>query len=809
MYEMMLRRELSLHRRKIVGEYVKDIKGLSMRPRINRLKDAMFDERRYLSIEQAVIITRIYKEYPEDPVCLKRARALAAALEEMTIRIDPGELIVGNRTPGIRGGVVFPESGLSWLNEEIDTLETRVQDRFFVREEDKRVFRDDIYPYWHGKSLEDVIASRIGREIHDIKRIVKINQKDHAQGHICPDTEKWLKEGPSGIIERVLIMSKREGVDTSWYDSVIMTLEGAKTFMLRYAELASDLADSNDISSKDKDDMLHVSEVCRALAERPPETFHEALQSLWFLYVILQMESNASSFSPGRMDQYLYPYYEQDVSSGRITKEDALELIETLWLKFNQIVYMRNKDGAHYFAGFPIGFNIAVGGQDLEGNDASNELSFLFLKAQEHIGLPQPNLSARVFEGSSEELLNMCSTVISKGSGMPQIFNDESVIPSLERVGISHEDAVNYAIVGCVELTTHGNNLGWSDAAMFNLAKVLELTLTGGQCLIDKVNKGCSTGALTDYQTFSELEDGFREQIDRYIRRMITCCEVVEQLHAEILPSPFLSSVINDCIERGMDVTAGGAHYNLSGIQVIQPANVADSLAALKKLVFDEQRVSKKELLEALRDDFEDNELLRQILLNKSPKYGNDVPWVDELGNSWITYFSDRLREYRNWRGGPYHSGMYTVSAHVPMGKNVGASPDGRHSGTPLADGGMSAVYGRDMHGPTALLRSVNRIDSINGSNGTLLNMKFSPDFFRDRGGIERFGGFLRAFAHHRIHHVQFNVLSSDDLLRAKEHPEQYKNLTVRVAGYTAYFTELAGDLQDEIIKRTTYTDIS
>jgi formate C-acetyltransferase len=789
-------------------DFVEDIKGLSMSPRIELLKEAMLDKRRYLSIEQAEIITRIYKQHADEPVCLKRARALSAALEEITIRINPGELIVGNRTPGIRGGVVFPESGLSWLNEEMDTLETRVQDRFAVREEDKKIFREKIYPYWQGKTLEDVIQSKIGREIQDIKRIVKINQKDHAQGHICPDTERWLKEGPSGIIERALTMRDRDGADTTWYDSVVITLEGAKAFMLRYAALADDLAGNTKALKDGIDDLHTVSEICRALAQRPAESFREALQSVWFLYVILQMESNASSFSPGRMDQYLYPFYKKDVESGKITKECALELIEALWLKFNQIVYMRNKEGAHYFAGFPIGFNIALGGQDQEGNDASNELSFLFLKAQELIGLPQPNLSARVFEKSPEDLLQICSLVISKGSGMPQIFNDESVIPALEHVGISHEDAVNYAIVGCVELTSQGNNLGWSDAAMFNLVKVLELTLTGGECLIDKVQKGCSTGTLVDYQTFSELEDGFREQIDRYIRRMITCCEVVEQLHAEILPSPFLSSVINDCLERGLDVTAGGSHYNLSGIQVIQPANIADSLATLKKLVFDEQRIDKKELLEALKNDFEDNELLRQLLLNKVPKYGNDVEWVDELGNKWISYFANQLKEFRNWRGGPYHAGMYTVSAHVPMGKNVGATPDGRHSGTPLADGGLSAVYGRDMQGPTALLRSVNRIDSINGSNGTLLNMKFSPDFFKERGGIDRFAGFLRAFAHHRIHHVQFNVLSEKDLLQAKKYPEKYRSLTVRVAGYTAYFIELASDLQDEIIARTTYTGI-
>ncbi|MGI6125091.1 MAG: glycyl radical protein, partial [Acetivibrionales bacterium] len=593
----------------------------------------------------------------------------------------------------------------------------------------------------------------------------------------------------------------------SFYESVIIVLEATQTFMKRYGELARQMSE-DPINSVNKQSLSEVSRICFKLADNPAESFHEAIQSLWFLYVILQMESNASSFSPGRADQYLYPYFRKDLDSGILNLDKALEIIEALWLKFNQIVYMRSSSSAKYFAGFPIGFNVACGGQTLDGKDACNELSFLFLKAQEHLGLPQPNLSARLFSGSSDDFVEECSRVIGLGSGMPQIFNDESIIPALKKRGISHEDATNYAIVGCVELTTHGNNLGWSDAAMFNLVKALELTLNNGVCLLTGTQMGLQTGYITDYKTFEELEEAYKKQIDHFVDRMISACDVVDRLHAEVLPSPFLSCVIDDCIDKGIDVTAGGAHYNLSGIQAIQAANVADSLAVIKKCVYEDNIISAQELLTLLQTNYDGREDLRQWFINKVPKYGNDISWVDEIANKWIEYFVEKLTHYTNARGGIYHAGLYTVSAHVPMGQNVGASADGRLAKDPLADGGMSAMYGRDQNGPTALLKSVSKIESSHGSNGTLLNMKFLPEFFKTPGGIKKFASLLRTFVNLHINHVQFNVLRKEDLLAAKKNPEKYRGLTVRVAGYTAYFTELADDLQNEIIARTSYGEI-
>ncbi|MDR2552321.1 MAG: formate C-acetyltransferase/glycerol dehydratase family glycyl radical enzyme [Treponema sp.] len=797
------------------------MQDLTMTERIFRLKSRLYREDRFVSIEQARIITESYQAHEGEKRILQRAYALGAALEQIGIEIDRDEMILGNRAPGIRSGIVFPESGSTWVDRELESLSTRPQDPFRVREGDAELFRSAVKPYWEGKSLEDILRRDAGTIIDEIAPVVKINQKDHAQGHICPDCALWLARGPAGFqadAEAALAAvsaAAGNGADAAdradFYRAVTLVMKAARRFMVRYAELAEERkAAWPELWAE----LEENARICRVLADRPPESFREAIQSLWFLLVILHMESNASSFSPGRMDRYLYPFYKNDVDSGRLTKAGALEIIECLWIKFNEIVYMRNRHSAKYFAGFPIGFNIAIGGQDEEGRDYSNDLTFLFLKAQEHLGLPQPNLSVRLHRGSSEELLHEAVRVVSRGSGMPQFFNDEAVIPALENLGIAKAHARDYAVVGCVELTTQGNNLGWSDAAMFNLNKALELTLTGGRDLLTGKRIAPDRGNLAAYGSFDELEAAFAAHLDWYIEKMIRCCEAVEKAHEDLLPTPFLSAVVKDCMARGLDVTAGGALYNLSGIQMIQAANLADSLAAIKALVFGEvpegtgsgaDRVSGAEFLAALEANFKGSEVLRQRILRKVPKYGNDVDWVDELGAKWAASFRRRLETYTNYRGGPYHTGMYTVSAHVPMGEMVGASPDGRLAGTPLADGGMSPMYGRDEAGPTAVLKSVSKLDKFLASNGGLLNMKFLPEFFTSLGGVEKFGLFLRTFVDLEIPHIQFNVLRREDLEAARKNPEQYRSLTVRVAGYTAYFTELAGELQEEIIARTSY----
>src|SRR5664280_963213 len=782
-----------------------DFQNLKPSDRILSLKKKTLSAKRFLSVEQAKIITRIYQENENLAVNIIRAKTLAASLSEIPITIDPEELIIGNRTPDNRAGVVFPEAGINWLVKEIDSLDERPQDPFNVRKEDAIYFREKIEPFWRGKTLEDDIYKQYGEEISYIEKVVKINQKDHAQGHICPKVEDWLRYGPSGLLKTVNDHLENAPDNLkAFYTGVGITLEAARRFIRRYSILAYDMAKDQ------KDDLLRsnledIGYTCNKLYDNPPETFREALQLVWFLFVILQMESNASSFSPGRMDQYLLPFYMNDIKSGRIDPAGTVELLDALFIKFNQIVYMRNAHSAKYFAGFPIGFNVTIGGQKKNSEDATNELSYLILKSQEHIRLPQPNLTARLHKKSPAKFINECSRVIGLGNGMPQIVNDESIIPSLKTIGISSDDCIDFALVGCVELSAQGNYLGWSDAAMFNLVKVLELTLNDGKCMISGKQIGLKTGSLENYSEFPSFENAFRKQIDFFIEKMILACEVVEKTHQEHLPSPFLSSVIDDCLKKGKDVTAGGAKYNMSGIQAIQVANVADVIAVLKKLVFDERIVAKSNLLNALRNNFAGSESLRQLCINRVPKYGNDIEWVDELGAKWITFFADKLKKYMNFRGGKFHVGLYTVSAHVPMGQNVGATPDGRFAQTPLADGGMSPMHGRDKLGPTAVLNSASRIPSHLATNGTLLNMKFLPSFFNNNIDREKFASLLRAFVWLPVHHVQFNVVTARELIDAKADPESYRGLTIRVAGYTAYFTELAEDLQDEIIKRTTH----
>lgn len=780
--------------------------NVEQKNRIEVLKTRMLEQPRYVSIEQALIITKTYQEHETDSKQVKRAWSLYNALTQIEIGIEPEELIVGNRTKGVRYGVVFPESGISWVDREFETIPTRPQDKFLVHPEDIETFRKVIVPYWKGKSLEDIVHQRIGDEISEISKVVKINQTDHAQGHICPNVKEWLELGPAGVIakaEKNLVGANAS--QQEFYRCVILVMQGVQKFMQRYADLLEEKADSY---PKYAASMRELAKICQNLQNRPAQSFHEALQSTWFLFVVLHMESNASSFSPGRLDQILYPYYQKDLAEKKMDDDQALEMIECLWLKFNEIVYLRNKNSAKYFAGFPIGFNVAVGGQDENGNDASNALSHLLIQAQEDIGLPQPNLSVRLFEHTDQALLTHAVKCVSKGSGMPQFFNDKAIVSPLMDLGISKQDALNYAIVGCVELTTHGNNLGWSDAAMFNMNKVLELTLNHGKCLLTGKQMGPDLGSLSTYASFSDLEAAYQKMMDYFIEKMIPCCEGVEKAHIDCLPTPFLSAVIDDCMDKGMDVTAGGAHYNLSGIQMIQVANLADSLAAIKELVYDKKKVDASHLEKALQNNFVGDEVLRQMLLHRVPKYGNDVAWVDELGAKWALYFREQLRKYKNYRNGPYHTGMYTVSAHVPMGQNVGASADGRFAQDPLADGGLSAVYGRDIQGPTAVLKSVSKMDNSCTTNGGLLNMKFLPDFFKTEAGITKFCNFLRAFVDLEVPHIQFNVVSKENLLDAQKHPDQYRSLTVRVAGYTAYFTELAGDLQNEIIARTSYDNI-
>ena len=781
--------------------------------RTTRIKNRLVENERQIDVERARYATASYRATAGEPMIIRRAKMLLHLVRHMSIAIDPDEMIVGNRSLLPRMGVIAPEGAVAWIDKELEILPSRPQDRFNITAEQIHELREEIFPYWRGQTLEDTVAARVPDEVRVavVGKAFSLNQTDHAQGHILPDVASWLRLGISGLRDRVITTRRQPEVQSEtqqhFYQASLIVLQAAAEFIIRYADMAQEQAEITDNADRRRELRL-IAKICRHLAEQPARTFHEALQAVWFLFVLLQIESNASSFSPGRFDQYMLPYLEQDLRSGQLTLDQAQELLEYLWLKFNEIVLLRSSSSARYFAGFPIGFNLVVGGQLADGTDATNLLSYMCLRAQADLGLTQPNLSIRIHQDSPDEFLQTASFVISQGSGMPQVFNDEVIIPGQLGRGIAPTDAMNYAVVGCVELSTPGKSLGWSDASMFNLTRVLELTLFGGRDPHSGAQIGLETPPLDDLQSFADLTRAYDQQLTHFVELMVKGCNVVDRIHAEIYPSPFLSLVVEDCITRGLDVTAGGARYNFSGVQGVQIANVADSLAAVKQAIYEEQWLSPGELLAVLRDDFAGQEVLRQRLINRVPKYGNDDDRVDQHAQKWGDRYSELVAQYPTIRGGVYQPGFYTVSAHVPMGANVGATPDGRLAGTPLADGGLSPTAGRDKRGATATLHSVSKLNLKLASNGTLLNMKFLPMFFAGEAALKKFTLLLRGFCRLHIPHVQFNVVSAAVLRQAQANPEAYRSLVVRVAGYSAYFTELDKALQDEIIRRTEFSDV-
>jgi len=785
----------------------------SPRERIVRLREYILATRRELFIQPARIETESYKQTEGEPVIVRRAIAFRDIARGIEIRIHPDELIVGSRSPLPRMGVVTPSAAVSWVDRELDRLSERPQDPFDVDAQDIRELRDRIFPYWYGGTLEDGAAASIPPDVKEAidAKAFQLNQTDHAQGHILPDVETWLREGPCGLRSRVREARERlernGGVlrdKSDFYLAAEICLAAASEFMLRYADLASELERAA-MSGQRSLELREVARNCRHLATHPPRTYWQALQSVSFLFVLLQIESNASSFSPGRFDRYTMPFLRRDLDAGILDMHHAQELLQCLWIKFNEIVLLRSAEGARYFAGFPIGFNVMIGGQRPDGRDATNLLSFLCLQAQAEVQLPQPNLSVRLHKNTPDDFLSAVSRVISLGTGMPQVFNDEVIVPGQERRGVKHADAIDYAAVGCVELSIPGKALGWSDSAMFNMVRVLELTLRGGEVPETGKRIGPQTPRLEELKSFGELEAALETQLRHYVALMVKGANIVDRVHARVCQTPFLSTVIADCIEKGKDVTDGGARYNFSGPQGVQIANLADSLAALRLLVFERNEIGARQLMEALSRNFAGDEVLRQRLLTGAPKYGNDDTYVDEIGSRWARFYCEEVGRYSTPRGGTFQPGFYTVSAHVPLGHDVGATPDGRLAYTPLADGGLSPVAGRDLKGPTAVLRSVSRIDQQLASNGVLLNLKFLPSFFKYSGSIGWFTAFLRGFVDLRIGHVQFNVISADTLRQAQQYPEQFRSLVVRVAGYSAYFVELNKEIQDEIIQRTAH----
>ncbi|HDR2620691.1 TPA: formate C-acetyltransferase [Enterobacter chuandaensis] len=762
-----------------------------MTNRTQRLKDALFASPREISLERALLYTASHQQTEGEPVIIRRAKATAYILDHVKIAIRDEELIAGNRTVKPRAGIMSPEMDPYWLLKELDRFATRPQDRFEISDEDKQTYRDVLYPYWENRSMKDFINSQMTDEVKTAvgTQIFSVNQTDKGQGHIIIDYPRLLNNGLGALVEELREHCARAPHNT-FYAAALILLEASQRHILRYALLAEKLAASSDALRREE--LLKIADISRHNAQHKPQTFWQACQLFWYMNVILQYESNASSLSIGRFDQYMLPFYQASLSRG---EEPAFlkEILESLWVKCNDVVLLRSTSSARYFAGFPTGYTALLGGLTENGRSAVNVLSFLCLDAYQSVQLPQPNLGVRVNELIDRPFLLKTAETIRLGTGIPQIFNDEVVVPAFLNRGVSLEDARDYAVVGCVELSIPGKTYGLHDIAMFNLLKVMEIAM--------QENEG--NAALS----YEGLLEHIRAKINHYIALMVEGSNICDIGHRDWAPVPLLSSFISDCLESGKDITDGGARYNFSGVQGIGIANLSDSLHALKGLVFEQQRLSFDELLAVLKANFAtpEGEKVRARLINRFEKYGNDIDDVDNISAELLRHYCKEVEKYRNPRGGQFTPGSYTVSAHVPLGAVVGATPDGRFAGEQLADGGLSPMLGQDMQGPTAVLKSVSKLDNYLLSNGTLLNVKFTPATLEGDAGLQKLADFLRAFTQLKLQHIQFNVVNAETLREAQQRPQDFAGLVVRVAGYSAFFVELSKEIQDDIIRRTAH----
>lgn len=758
--------------------------------RISALKNQLFETKREISLERAILYTESHKSTDGQHALIRRAKATANILNNVKISIREHELLAGNRTIKPRSGIVSPEMDPSWIYNELDTIESRPQDKFYISEQNKKIYREELYPYWLDKSLKTFIKQELTDEVKSSidKKIVKLNQTDKGQGHIIPDFEKLLVNGLQNIIDETQTYFN-SNTENKFYESALIVLKSVQKHILRYAYLADSMLKTETNPSRQLE-LLNISKISKKISTDKAESFQEACQLLWYMCIAFQYESNASSISLGGFDKYMYPFYKKDVDNG-ISKDTLREILLSLWIKTNDVVLIRSSNSAKFFAGFPTGYTITLGGLLPNGHSAINELSYLCLDTYQEILLPQPNLGVRINELIEPAFLNKTAETIRLGTGVPQIFNDEVIVPGFLNRGVSLEDARDYSVVGCVELSIPGKTYGLHDIALFNLLKILEMTL---QDLKNPNNT-----------SFEYIISKIKENIDFYVKQMIHGSNIVDIGHKEHAPVPLLSCFINNCLSNGKDINYGGAKYNFSGVQGIGIANLSDSLHALKKIVFEEKRISLSEALEALNSNFEgeNQEKLRIRLINKYDKYGNDKDEVDLLGSDILRYYCKSVENHKNPRNGIFVPGSYTVSAHIPLGEAVGATLDGRKNKEQLADGGLSPMVGRDENGPTAALKSVSKLDNYLTTNGSLLNVKFSPKTLEGQDGIYKLSNFLRAFMKLKIQHIQFNVVSVETLQKAQKYPNEYKGLVVRVAGYSAFFTELSTEIQNDIIRRT------
>lgn len=839
-----------------MGLYNYDSTEIPKSDRIPKLVENLYAKMPEIESARAILITESYRQTENEPMVIRRAKAFAHILENIPIVIRDLELIVGSTTIAPRGCQTYPEFSYEWLEAEFDTVETRSADPFYISEKTKQELKE-ANAYWKGKTTSELATSYMEPETllameHNI--FTPGNYFYNGVGHVTVKYGEVLAIGFSGIkakaqaeLDKLCLADGDYQKKSRFLEAVMISCDAAIEYARRYARLALKEAEECTDPVR-KRELLQIAQNCANVPEKGATGFYEACQSFWFVQQLLQIESSGHSISPGRFDQYMYPYYQKDMESGKITREFAQELMDCIWVKLNDLNKCRDAASAEGFAGYSLFQNLIAGGQNEEGIDVTNDLSFMSIQASMHVFLPQPSLSVRVWNGTPHEFLIRAAELTRTGIGLPAYYNDEVIIPSLMSRGLTLQDARDYNIIGCVEPQKSGKTEGWHDAAFFNMCRPLELVFSNG---MDKgVRIGPATGNVEEMTTFEQFYDAYKKQMDYAIQLLVNADNAIDMAHAERCPLPFLSSMVDDCMKVGKTVQEGGAVYNFTGPQGFGVANMADSLYSVKTLVYDEKKITMGELKEALATNYgkglgaEDvaamtakiaNELkeagktigekevaaiLNTVvaaseapevkangerilkLIEEVPKFGNDISEVDAFARDVAYTYTEPLQNYKNPRGGSFQAGLYPVSANVPLGAQTGATPDGRLAYQPVADG-VSPSAGKDVNGPTAAANSVSRLDHYIASNGTLFNQKFHPSALSGRNGLENFVGLIRSYFDQKGSHMQFNVVSRETLLDAQKHPEQYKHLVVRVAGYSALFTTLSKSLQDDIIRRT------
>lgn len=792
-------------------------------PRMRAFREEMLDERPYIDAERAVLATQAYRAHQNQPNVMKRALMLEKILDNMTIYIEDKTLIVGNQATKNRNAPIFPEYTMEFVLNELDTFEKRDGDVFYITEETKRQLRD-LAPFWENNNLRARGEALLPDEVQVYMETGlfgmegKLNAGD---AHLAVNYERVLSAGLAGYEERVracraaLDLTDPDAIDKNvFYKAVLVVIAAVRRFAGRYAALAREMAEAEKDEARAAE-LRRIAETCERVPYEPARSFREAVQSVWFVQLILQIESNGHSLSYGRFDQYMFPYYQADIASGAITRDEALELLTCLWIKTLSVNKVRSQAHTFSSAGSPMYQNVTIGGQTTDKRDAVNDLSFLVLQSVAQTRLTQPNLTVRYHAGLNKEFYDECIEVMKLGFGMPALNNDEVIIPSFIKWGVAEEDAYNYSAIGCVETAVPGK-WGYRCTGMsyVNFPRMLLCVMNDGVDVTTGKRFAKGYGSFRDMKSYDELMEAWDKTIREVTRASVIVENAIDKASERDVPDVLCSALTDDCIGRGKTIKEGGAVYDfISGLQV-GIANMADSLAAIKKLVFDERRITPAELADALETDFagEKGEQIRQMLVNDAPKYGNDDDSVDQLVVDAYQSYIDEIAKYPNTRhgrgpiGGIRYAGTSSISANVGQGMGTMATPDGRHAHEPLAEG-CSPAHNADTHGPTAVFKSVSKLPTEKITGGVLLNQKMAPTMLASERNKQKLEMLISAFFD-RLHgyHVQYNIVSRETLLDAQAHPERHKDLIVRVAGYSAFFNVLSRATQDDIIARTEQT---